>query len=59
MAIIERIGVPGEGMWLGSDGIWNFEDQASYVLNEPQTLVASGVTSHLQREQTSHLSEGT
>ncbi len=28
--VVVRIGVPGEGAWLGTDGVWNFEDETSY-----------------------------
>jgi hypothetical protein len=29
--VVERFGEPGEGMWRGEDGVWRFEDQATYA----------------------------
>jgi hypothetical protein len=28
--MVRRIGVPGEGIWLGGDGVWRLEDENSY-----------------------------
>jgi hypothetical protein len=28
--VVRRIGVPGEGIWLGGDGVWRLEDENSY-----------------------------
>jgi hypothetical protein len=27
----QRIGAKGPGLWLGNDGVWRFEDTATYV----------------------------
>jgi hypothetical protein len=31
--VVRRFGIQGEGMWLGEDDIWRFEDEASYSEN--------------------------
>lgn len=52
--VVRRIGVPGEGMWLDVNDVWNFEDETSYALDSASQIpVPLDAPSHPQQQQKS------
>jgi len=50
---VYRVGEPGQGTWLGSDGVWRFEDEISYYdsqESEYRTRLPLGVANHRQQK---------
>ena len=45
---LAHFGVPGNGLWLGDDGAWHFENKSTYVYKaQGRTLFGSRVQNHL------------
>jgi hypothetical protein len=56
---VNRIGVIGDGLWQGADGVWRFDDQTTYHFSEESIRALSSTANRPQPDKTSGGSLGT